>query len=59
MQRISRKIYYIPNVEIKDCNVMIDGKSFFDQPINDMIKTYENIRKITMGQKDDYTLVVY
>ena len=53
-QRISRK-RYIPNVEIKDCNIMIDGKNFFDQPINNMIKTYENIRKITIGQGDDYT----
>ena len=34
---------------------MIDGKNFFDQPINNMIKTYENIRKITIGQGDDYT----
>ena len=54
-QRTSNKGYYIPNVEIKDYNVMIDGKSFFDQPINNMIKTYENIRKITIGQGDDYT----
>ena len=34
---------------------MIDGKNFFDQPINSMAKTYENIRKITAGQGDDYT----
>ena len=34
---------------------MIDGKNFFDQPINNMIKTYESIRKITIGQGDDYT----
>ena len=34
---------------------MIDGKNFFDQTINNMIKTYENIRKITIGQRDDYT----
>ena len=27
----------------------------FDQPINKDIKTYENIRKITTGQGDDYT----
>ena len=54
-QRISNKRYYIPNVEIKYYNVMIDGKNFFDQPINNMIKTYENIRKITIGQGDDYT----
>ena len=34
---------------------MIDGKNFFDQPINNMIKTYENIRKTTIDQGDDYT----
>ena len=33
LKRISRKRYYIPNVEIKDYNVMIDGKNFFDQPV--------------------------
>ena len=34
---------------------MIDGKKFFDQRINNMFKTYENIREITTGQGDDYT----
>ena len=34
---------------------MIDGKNLFDQPINNMTKTYKNIRKITIGQGDDYT----
>ena len=33
---------------------MIDGRNFFDQPIKNDIKTYENIRKITTGQQDDY-----
>ena len=46
--------YYLPKVEIKDYNVMIDGKNFFDQSINSMIKTYENIRKIATGKGDDY-----
>ena len=32
-QRTSNKRYRIPNVEIRDYNVMIDGKTFFDQPI--------------------------
>ena len=32
-QRTSNKRYYIPNVEIKDYNVMIAGKNFFDQPV--------------------------
>ena len=34
---------------------MIDEKNFFDQPINNMIKTYGTIRKITIGQGVDYT----
>ena len=34
---------------------MTDGKNIFDQPINNMIKRYENIRKITTSQGDDYT----
>ena len=40
---------------IKDYKVMIDGKNFFDQPINSNFKTYENIRNIATGQGDDYT----
>ena len=54
-QRISNKRYYIPNVEIKDYNVMVDGQIFFDQLINNIIKTYENIRKVSIDQGDDYT----
>ena len=46
--------YYLPKIEIKDYNVMIDGKNFFDQPINSMTKTYENIREVATGQGDDY-----
>ena len=34
---------------------MIDGRNFFDQPINSMSKTYENIRKIATGNGNDYT----
>ena len=32
--RTSFSKYYVPNVQIKDFNVLIDGKSFFDMPIN-------------------------
>ena len=54
-QRASNKRYYIPNVEIKDYNVMADGKNFFDQPVKNNTLTYENIRKNATGQGDDYT----
>ena len=32
---------------------MINGKNFFDQPINSNIKTYENIKNIVTDQGDD------
>ena len=35
---------------------MIDGKFFFDQPINSDLKTYDNIRKISTGNGDNYTI---
>ena len=54
-QRTSSKGYYLPNVEIKNDNVMINGENFFDQPIKDNKVTYENIRKIATGRGDDYT----
>ena len=41
------------NVEIKDYNVKIDGKNFFDQPIKNNKVTYQNIRKIVTAQGDD------
>ena len=47
--------YYLPNVEIKNYNVMINGENFFDQPIKDNKVTYENIRKVATGKGDDYT----
>ena len=52
--RTSHSTYHLPKVEIKDYNVMINGRNFFDQPINSTSKTYENIRKIATGKGDDY-----
>ena len=54
-QRASHSGYYLPNVEIKSYNVLINGENFFDQPIKNNKVTYENIRKIATGQGDDYT----
>ena len=45
--------YYVPNVQIKDFNVLIDGKSFFDMPIKSEEETYQQI--IEMGRNNDYT----
>ena len=35
--------------------MLIDGRNFYDQPINDQIKKYDKIRKIATGKGDDYT----
>ena len=44
--------YYVPNIEIKDFNVLIDGKSFFDLPVKNE-EAYEKI--IDMSNNNDYT----
>ena len=54
-QRTSYSGYYLPKVEIKDCNIVINGENFFDQPIKNNKITYDNIRKIAAGYDDDYT----
>ena len=54
-QRTSAKGYYLPNVEMKDYSIMINGENVFDQPVNNNKVTYEDIRKIATGQGDDYT----
>ena len=43
------------NCGIKDYNVMIAGRNFFDQPIKNDLNTYDNIRKIVTGHSDDNT----
>ena len=53
--RTSDDEYYLPTVEIKDYNIVINGENFFDQPIKNNKITYDNIRKIATGQGDDYT----
>ena len=51
----SYKKHFLPRVKIEHYNIKIDRKNFQDQPINDSIKQYDEIRKISTGQGDDYT----
>ena len=53
--RTSHDEYYLPTVEIKDRNIVINGENLFDQPIKNNKVTYDNIKKIATGQGDDYT----
>ena len=49
------KKYFLPRVNIENYNIEIDGRNFYDQPINDLIKQYDEGRKVPTGQSDDYT----
>ena len=49
------KKYFLRRGEIKNYNVLIDGRNFYDQPINDLIKQYDEVRKVSTGYGDDYT----
>ena len=51
----NHKRYYLPTVEIKYFNVVIDGQNFFDQPGKNNFRIYDSIQKIVIGQVDDYT----
>ena len=49
------KKYFLPREEIKKYNVLIDGRNFYNQPINDLIKQYDEVRKDSTGHGDGYT----
>ena len=51
----SFKKYFLPRFKIENYNIEIDGRNFYDQPINDSIKQYGEVRKVSTGQGDDYT----
>ena len=55
VERNSHRKYFLPRVDITNYNVLIDGRNFYDQPINNLIKQYDEIRKIATGKGDDYT----
>ena len=46
--------YFLLREEIENSDVLIDGRNFYDQPIIDSVKQYEEVRKVSTGQ-DDYT----
>ena len=51
--------YYLPTVEIKDYNIMIDKyydeQNVFDQPVKNYLNAYYKIWKLAIGQGSDYT----
>ena len=44
-----------PRVKIDNYNIEIHGRNFYDQPINESVKQYDEIRNISTVKGDDYT----
>ena len=51
----SRRRYYLPRVEIKDYNVLIYGRNFYDQNVNNSIVRYNELLTMTTGRSEDYS----
>ena len=48
------KKYFLTIAEIENYNALLEVRNFYDQPINDLIKLYDEVRKVSTGQGDDY-----
>ena len=48
----SFKQYFLPREKIENYNIETDGRNFYDQLINDSVKQYDEVRKISTGQGD-------
>ena len=55
VKRNGHRKYFLPRVDIKDYNVLIDGRNFYGHNIFDDFKRYEELRKIMTGRGEDYT----
>ena len=55
----SNNKYFLPRLKIDNYNIEIDGRNFYDQPINDSIKQYDKIEKYQQGKVMIILLVVY
>ena len=55
VKRFKTRRYYLRTGIIKNYNAIINGKNFYNQSTDSDIKRYEEIRKLTTGQGEDYT----
>ena len=51
----SQQIYYLPRYDLNKYNVIIDGRNFYDNPIESDIEKYRELKKVMIGKGEDYT----
>ena len=47
--------YYLPRIDLKIYNVIIDGRNFYDNPIESDNEKYRELKKVMIGKGEDYT----
>ena len=53
--RNGQQKYYLPRIDLKKYNVIIDGRNFYDNPIEGDIEKYRGLKKVMIGKGEDYT----
>ena len=53
--RNGQQKYYLPRIDLKKHNVIIDGRNFYDNPFESDIEKYRELKKVMIGKGEDYT----
>ena len=53
--RNGQRKYYLPRIDLEKYNVIIDGRNFYDNPIESDIEKYRELTKVMIGKGEDYT----
>ena len=53
--RNGQRKYYLPRIDLEKYNVIIDGRNFYDNPIESVIEKYRELKKVMIGKGEDYT----
>ena len=53
--RNGQQKYYLPRIDLEKYNVIIDGRNFYDNPVESDIEKYRELKKVMIGKGEDYT----
>ena len=53
--RVGRTKYYLPRIDLNKYNVIIDGRNFYDNPIESDVEKYRELKKVMIAKGEDYT----
>ena len=53
--RNGQRKYYLSRIDLEKYNVIIDGRNFYDNPIESDTEKYRELKKVMIGKGEDYT----